>query len=358
MLLALDADDRDLCLGLRGRLGREADLDSEATRRVLAELGVFLVETPASAGGLELGLGRGAIICEELGRHAARDPYRASALLADLLAGEPGHPDEPQHPDQPQHAGLIGKVGAGDVLAVAAGWDAPVNVSRADGRIELTGRCRTPDDTAAADYLLIPASGEHGRVIAAVPADGEGVAVIPGQRTEIRLENARAFAVSSPAGSALARARVRQAAHLLGLAVGALQLAVARVGSRRQFGRPIGENQAVSFPLARHFAASEAVRLLLHKAAWLDEQRADAALAALQALGYAAELALDATAWAVHVHGAAGLTRREPVHRYYLLAAAEAVRWGTPRELWREAARLRQGLSQPPAAAAARSAAI
>jgi alkylation response protein AidB-like acyl-CoA dehydrogenase len=128
---------------------------------------------------------------------------------------------------------------------------------------------------------------------------------------------------------------------------------VVRIGSRRQFGRPIGENQALSFPLARHFAEGEAVRLLLHKAAWLDDQQADATLAATQALAYAAELVLDATVWAIHVHGAAGLTRQEPVHQYYQVAASEAVRWGTPRALWREAARLWQG----PTGAAPRSAA-
>lgn len=327
MRLSLDADERDLCLGLRRGLSAEADLDSTAARQVLAGLGVFALELPASAGGLELGLASGAIVCEELGRQAARDPYRASALLGDLLAGEPGL------------AGLAGKVAAGDVLAVAAGWDAPVSVRRAAGRIELTGRCRATE-AAPADFLLIPASDGDGRVIAAVAVDSAGVRVIQGRVAEIRLEDAGAIAVSALAGggrSILARARVRQAAYLLGLAAGALRLAVARAGGWRQFGRPIGDNQALSFPLARQFAEAEAVRLLLHKAAWLDDQRADAALAAARALAYAAELALDATARAVHVHGAAGLTLRERVHRYYLLAAGEAVRWGTPRALWQEA---------------------
>jgi len=343
MRLSLDTDERDLCLGLRARLSCEADLDGMASRRVLAELGVFALEMPAGAGGLEMGLASGVIVCEEMGRRAAQDPYRASALLADVLTG------------QPELAGLMGKVATGDVLAVVAGWDAAASVRRSGGCIKLTGRCWSPDATDAthADYLLVPASDEHGRDgtdgsgvrVAAVAGDSTRVEVIPGRVAEIRLENAPVLALSALDGPV--RARVRQAAYLLGLAVGALQLATARTGSRRQFGRPIGENQALSFPLARIFAQSEAVRLLLHRAAWLDDQRADARLAAVQALAYAAELALDTTAWAVHVHGAAGLTLQEPVHRYYRLAAGEAVRWGIPRALWQEAARRRQAPAGP-----------
>jgi alkylation response protein AidB-like acyl-CoA dehydrogenase len=140
----------------------------------------------------------------------------------------------------------------------------------------------------------------------------------------------------------LARAWVRQSAYLLGLAVGAHRLAVLRAARRQQFGQAIGENQAISFPLAEQFAHLEATRLLVHRAAWLDDRGENAGLAATWALAYAAEQALQTTAWALHVHGAFGLTRYAPVHRHYELAAREALRWGSPARLWLHADRLAQ----------------
>ncbi len=133
---------------------------------------------------------------------------------------------------------------------------------------------------------------------------------------------------------------LRQAAYLLGLGAGAHRLAVARSRTRRQFGTAIGERQSVSFPLAQAFAHLHAVRLLVHKAAWQHDNGEPALLGATRALAYAAEVALDTTATAVHVHGAFGLTRVAPVHRYYELAATEAVRFGSPAALWRLASEL------------------
>jgi len=133
------------------------------------------------------------------------------------------------------------------------------------------------------------------------------------------------------------RDHTRQAAYLLGLAAGAHRLAVRRALTRRQFGQPLAEHQAIAFPLAAQLAHQEAVRLLVHRAAWLDEQGEPADRAALRALAYAAEQALETTAWAVHVHGAFGLTRYAPVSRYYTLAATEALRHGSPAALWKRA---------------------
>jgi alkylation response protein AidB-like acyl-CoA dehydrogenase len=331
MRLDLEQDERDLVLGLRGRLGHENDIDHLTVRRILAELGMFGLELPGRVGGLELGLANGVLVCEELGRGAAPDGYRASALLGDIIARE----HESKY--------LLDQVVTGAIAVAAAGLDAPVSLVANGGRPELTGSCLTPDPVPA-DILLIPSGGAKDLVVAVVAGDDPGVSVRQGRSAEIRLAAARCVVVTSlvgcPGRRILDRARIRQAAYLLGLAVGALERATARAISRRQFGRPIGENQAVAFALARHHAESEAVRLLLHKAAWLADRDATASLAGAQALAYAAELALDATALAVHLHGASGLTRREHVHLYYQCAAREAVRWGTPAELWDEAGQL------------------
>lgn len=272
MRLEFDADQRDLARALRAKLGGQPD----SVRDCLAGLGVYALEVPPEHGGLGLGLGLAVVVCEELGRHAASDDYRDTALAADL------------RPD----------LGAG----LAAGT-ARVQVAH-DGRMT----------------VRMPESGDEVVIGAAPRFDGS--------------------AAADPPPRILTRAWTRQAAYLLGLAAGAHRLAVVRVARRRQFGQPIGQHQAVSFPLARQFAHLQAVRLLVHQAAWRDDRGETAALAATRALAYAGEQALETTAWAIHVHGAFGLTRYAPVHRYYELAGREALRWGSTPLLWRLATRL------------------
>lgn len=135
--------------------------------------------------------------------------------------------------------------------------------------------------------------------------------------------------------------RVRQAAYLLGCAEGAHALAAARAARRTQFGQPIGSFQAVVFPLAAQVAEIEAARLLVHRAAWLVDQGAEATLAAVEALATATELAFAVVRHAMHVHGAFGMTHAAAIHRYHLTVAVEGTRWGTATRLWQEAAALR-----------------
>ncbi|MGV9601531.1 acyl-CoA dehydrogenase family protein [Streptosporangium sandarakinum] len=63
--------------------------------------------------------------------------------------------------------------------------------------------------------------------------------------------------------------RILLAAGGLGAAEVALSVAVRYAGEREVFGRPIGANQAVAFPLAEVKAKIELARLMVHKAAWL-----------------------------------------------------------------------------------------
>ncbi|MFI9723634.1 acyl-CoA dehydrogenase family protein [Streptomyces sp. NPDC052396] len=155
-------------------------------------------------------------------------------------------------------------------------------------------------------------------------------------RDDYRHRAAERDRATVPAGRVKTRERIRQAAYLLGLATGAHRLAVQRAAQRHQFGTALAQRQAIAFPLAAQYAHQEALCLLVHRAAWLDDRNEPAGPAAARALAYAAEQALEATAWAVHVHGAFALTRHAPVHRHRELAAVEAVRLGSPSMLWRE----------------------
>jgi alkylation response protein AidB-like acyl-CoA dehydrogenase len=259
----------------------------------------------------------------------------ALALRAELLPGE-GADDG--------HACLagLGAYGAeipADQGGLALGLSTGVVICEELGRGGVDDRYRA----AALTAELRPDLGPDiagGRLIVRFSPSGGLASQNPGEQDWVTVGTEPQFDEITGPTPTLARAWIRQSAYLLGLAAGAHRLAVIRATQRRQFGQTIGENQAISFPLARQFAHLQAIRLLVHRAAWLDDRGENADLAAIWALAYAAEQSLQTTAWALHVHGAFGLTRYAPVHRHYELAAREALRWGSPARLWGHAGRL------------------
>jgi alkylation response protein AidB-like acyl-CoA dehydrogenase len=109
--------------------------------------------------------------------------------------------------------------------------------------------------------------------------------------------------------------RIGIAALSLGIAEGAYMEALRYAGSRKQFGRPIGSFQGVSFQLADMAMEIEAGTHLLYHAAWLKQNgrpfKKEAAMAKL----YCSELAMRNTTKAVQVFGGYGYTTDYPVER-------------------------------------------
>jgi acyl-CoA dehydrogenase len=109
--------------------------------------------------------------------------------------------------------------------------------------------------------------------------------------------------------------RIGIAALSLGIAEGAYEEARRYAGVRKQFGRPIGSFQAVSFQLADMALEIEAGTHLLYHAAWLKQNgrpfKKEAAMAKL----YCSELAMRTTTQAVQVLGGYGYTTEYPVER-------------------------------------------
>jgi len=60
--------------------------------------------------------------------------------------------------------------------------------------------------------------------------------------------------------------------RLLGIAQGALDLALAYSKERKTFGKPIHDHQAIAFKLADMEMKIEQARMLVYKAAWLKDQ--------------------------------------------------------------------------------------
>ncbi|WP_084963471.1 acyl-CoA dehydrogenase family protein [Thermoactinospora rubra] len=114
--------------------------------------------------------------------------------------------------------------------------------------------------------------------------------------------------------------RVLLAASALGGAEVGLRVAVDYARQREVFGRPIGANQAIAFPLARVKAKIELARLMLYKAAWSFDRLLPCGTEANIAKLAASEAAWEAADAAFQTHGGMAYSLEYPVAR--LLADA------------------------------------
>ncbi|GAW91722.1 acyl-CoA dehydrogenase [Calderihabitans maritimus] len=115
--------------------------------------------------------------------------------------------------------------------------------------------------------------------------------------------------------STLDGGRIGIAAQAVGIAQGAFEAALAYCKEREQFGRPIGEFQALQFMLADMATRIEAARLLTYQAAYLETNGMPYGKAAAMAKLFASETAMEVTVKAVQIFGGYGYTREYPVER-------------------------------------------
>lgn len=97
----------------------------------------------------------------------------------------------------------------------------------------------------------------------------------------------------------------------------ALKIASEYATERVVFGRPIGSNQGIQFPLAELKMRVEAARALTYKAAWEYDTNPGSGTAANMAKYLAAELACDATDQAIQTLGGYGLSIEYHVERLW-----------------------------------------
>ncbi len=111
--------------------------------------------------------------------------------------------------------------------------------------------------------------------------------------------------------------RILIAAEALGTGRAALRKATAYAKERVVFGRPIGQNQGIQFPLADSFAKLNAAELMVRKAAWLYDKGQPCGAEANTAKYLAAEWGFEAADRALQVHGGFGYAREFDVERYW-----------------------------------------
>jgi alkylation response protein AidB-like acyl-CoA dehydrogenase len=115
----------------------------------------------------------------------------------------------------------------------------------------------------------------------------------------------------------LDRGRTAVGAMSVGIAQGALDESLEYAKQREQFGRPIGKFQAIQWMISDMATDIEAARLLVHKAAYLEDMGQPFSKEAAMAKLFASEMAMKATVKAIQILGGYGYIREYPVERFY-----------------------------------------
>ena len=115
----------------------------------------------------------------------------------------------------------------------------------------------------------------------------------------------------------LDRGRTAVGAMSVGIARGALEDSLEYANQRQQFGRPIGKFQAIRWMISDMATYVDAARLLVYRAAFLEDQGFPFSKEAAMAKLFASEMAMRATRNAIQIFGGYGYTREYPVERYF-----------------------------------------
>lgn len=123
--------------------------------------------------------------------------------------------------------------------------------------------------------------------------------------------------------------RLGIAAQAIGIARAALEASVKYIGERKQFGKHIGEFQAIQFKIADMATRITAARTLLHTAAAAKERGEKITRYSSMAKLFATETAMWVTTQAVQIHGGYGYVTDYPVERHMRDAKVTEIYEGT-----------------------------
>ena len=223
-----------------------------------------------------------------------------------------------------------------------AGSDAAAMRTRAkadgDDWILNGSKCWITNGGKSAWYTVMavsdPDKGANGISAFMVHEDDEGFTIGPKERklgikgsptTELYFENCRVPGdriIGEPgtgfktALATLDHTRPTIGAQAVGIAQGALDAAIAYTRDRKQFGRPVADNQGVQFMLADMAMKTEAARLMVYSAAARAERgEADLGFISAASKCFASDVAMEVTTDAVQLFGGAGYTVDFPVER-------------------------------------------
>jgi acyl-CoA dehydrogenase len=312
------------------RDNRDADGFSRALWKNFVEMGWAGILVPQDYGGLGLGHVDAGVVAEELGRTLTPSPFLSTAVLAATAISRGGN-------DQ-QKKTYLPKIVAGDLIATLAVDEfakhhpekTAMPAARAGNGFKLNGAktfvidghvanllivvARTSDnagDTSGLTLFIVDATTPGVRAERTSTVDTHNAARIAFEDVNVGADN---VLVKIDAGwdlleSVLNVGRAIVAAEMVGVADEAFTRTVAYLKERKQFGKAIGEFQALQHRAANLYCELEVTRSVVLKALQtLDESVDRAGPIASVAKARAGLSATLAVQEAVQMHGGIGMT--------------------------------------------------
>jgi alkylation response protein AidB-like acyl-CoA dehydrogenase len=338
---------------------RAADLDRDETfphdlYKDMSKLGLFGITVPAEMGGAGFDVYAYALVMEELSRGYASvaDQCGLVELIGTLLTV---HGTDDQRTKYLSGALSAERPVAYCITEAEAGTDVSgiktTALPEGDGW-RLSGEKLWIHNAPVAHtaYVLArtdPDAGHRGMSIFVVDLNREGVRRGPkepkmGQRAsqvgglafdDVRLP-ASALLGAKNRGfhimmSVLDKGRIGIAALAVGIAQAGLEAALDFAKTRRQFGKPIADNQGLAWMLADMTKDIAAARSLVHRAALLMDHGLPCTMDCSIAKCFASDIAVAQTANAVQIFGGSGYIRGFGVERLYRDAKITQIYEGT-----------------------------
>ena len=319
---------------------------SDAVWNKLVEQGWTGLIFSEEDGGLGLGMVELAVAFEEMGRALVPGAFLSTVGLAGALIEKACSRDYRARRLQAICEGRAKATVA--LLEASADWN-PDAVAMAatpvEGGFRLTGTKLFVSDASVADLIITVARAGSDIVLAFVDAKAAGVQVKPMPGIDatrllcaVEFNDVMVDTEDVMADSAKARAALEYALDVGTLAlsaemVGGMQLlleaSVEYAKTRKQFGKPIGQFQAVQHHCANMLLMTESARSAVYYAAWLmGNDPEQAPMAVSMAKAYASYGYRDVGNLAVQVHGGIGFTWDENIHFYYKRAKASELMFG------------------------------
>jgi alkylation response protein AidB-like acyl-CoA dehydrogenase len=301
--------------------------------RQFGELGLTGICIPEDQGGLGLGATAAALVLEEVGRNLTPSPFLTTAVVAARALEASAH----------AASWYPGILSGETVLALAideSAHHAPERTSLAAQRrgngFLLNGSKQFVIHGNSADMILTlartsgSAGDREGLTLFAVP---KGIAEV---ETDTLVDSSKAARLGftnveldadavvgdvdggwGPLSRALDAGRAGAAAELVGIAAGASSMTLDYLKQRKQFGRTIGEFQALQHRAAHLYSEIEIARAAAFKAAQaLDSGDEQAELHCSVAKAKAASVASLAVREGVQMHGGIGMTDEHDIGLY------------------------------------------
>jgi alkylation response protein AidB-like acyl-CoA dehydrogenase len=318
--------------------------------RKMADLGWMGLVIPDDYGGMGMGFMDLVVLLEEMGRNIVPGPFFSTVVLGGLPLLFSG--------TEAQKKEFLPKIADGKLLLTtaltepAALFDAAGVSTSASARGDtyvINGTKLFVENAHISDYIVCVArtressKPEEGITLFLVDARCEGIKieVMPtigaDKLCEVVLSN-----VSVPKSNVLGdvdrgwplvlkileHAAVAKCAEMVGGAEASLDMTLAYVKEREQYGKPIGSFQVIQHYCANMWARVDTSRNILYFAAWKLSEGLPATAEVSAAKGWINEAYKFVTERAVQCHGAIGTTRDHDIGLYYRRSKSTELAFG------------------------------